>query len=308
MGSGQRMLNRQKCILLMVERAGRPVAHLELTKWAFLTAEETPSRGGACFYDFLPYRLGPFSFALYHEIDGLVRNGYLRNASRAGRDAWELATDVRADTARLARDIQRDAAGVVARFLDVGSDDLVDYVYDRFPWYTVNSRIRRLSQRPVADAAVYTVGYEGCSIDRLLNALMRRGIQAIVDVRRNPVARRYGFHKSSLSRLCANVDIDYVHVPEVGIPSELRRDLGSPSAYSRLFERYERELLPKAQDAVRRIAHLVAGKPTALMCMEADPEMCHRSRLAGSVADVTRLPVHHLRGKTCEPASSQPRS
>ena len=34
------VLNRQKCILRMIERSGRPVSRLELTKWAFLLANE----------------------------------------------------------------------------------------------------------------------------------------------------------------------------------------------------------------------------------------------------------------------------
>ena len=294
------MLNRQKCILFMIERAGRPVTHLEITKWAFLTALEMPSGGGSSFYDFLPYQYGPFSFTMFREVDGLARKGYLRDVEWNGYAAWELPGDMRGNTANLARDVRRDAARVVERFISKSDDELIDYVYDRFPWYTANSKIRRLASRPVAVAAVYTVGYEGRSIDGLLNVLMRQGIQRIVDVRRNPVARRYGFHKSSLGRLCGNLSIDYVHVPEVGIPSELRRELHGPSAYAKLFDRYERELLPKAPNAVQAIAELVVEKPTTLMCMEADPDMCHRTRLANSVSTITHLLIHHIQGKTCE--------
>ncbi|MCP4379383.1 MAG: DUF488 domain-containing protein [bacterium] len=294
------MLNRQKCILFMIDRANRPVTHLEITKWAFLTALEMPSGGGSSFYDFLPYQYGPFSFAMFRELDGLARKGYLRNAEWNGHAAWELVPGMRGEIANLARDVQEDAARVVERFIDKSDDELIDYVYVHFPWYTANSNIRRLETRPVAETAVYTIGYEGRSIDGLLDVLMRRGIQRIVDVRRNPVARRYGFHKSSMSRLCGNLGIDYVHVPEVGIPSELRRELDNPSAYAKLFDRYERELLPKASSAVQAIAELTLDKPTTLMCMEADPDMCHRTRLAGSISAITHLSIHHIKGKTCE--------
>jgi uncharacterized protein (DUF488 family) len=189
---------------------------------------------------------------------------------------------------------------VVERFIGKSDEELIDYVYGRFPWYTANSKIRRLAHRPVADTAIYTVGYEGCSIDGLLNVLMRQGIQRIVDVRRNPVARRYGFHKSSLTRLCGNLSIDYVHVPEVGIPSALRRDLDGPSSYAKLFDQYDRELLPTVQNAVQMIAGLIVEKPTVLMCMEANPDMCHRTRLANNVSAITRLPICHIQGKTCD--------
>lgn len=298
------MLNRQRCILYMIEQAGRPVSRLELVQWAFLLAEEMPSGGGPSFYDFLPYQFGPFSFALSREANKLARDGYTRESRTSDRNAWELVADVRGDTCRLSRNVRSDAARVVQRFVNLSGNDLIDYVYGRFPWYTVNSKIRQLQQRCVADLAVYTVGYEGLSVDRLLNILMRTGIQRIIDVRRNPVARRYGFHRSSLSDLCGRLDIDYVHVPEVGIPSELRRNLDSPQAYTRLFDRYERLLLPRETDAVARIAQLTTGKPTALMCMEADPLMCHRTRVANTVSAMTHLPVRHLQGKTCDPVSN----
>ena len=100
------MLNRQKCILFMIDRAGRPVTHLELIKWAFLTAMETPSGGGSSFYDFLPYQYGPFSFTMFRELYGLARKGYIRDAELNGRPAWELVGDVGGNTASLAKNMR----------------------------------------------------------------------------------------------------------------------------------------------------------------------------------------------------------
>ena len=298
------MLNRQKCILYMLEQAGRPVARLELTKWAFLLARETASGGGPAFYDFLPYHYGPYSFTLFHEAERLVRDGYLRPMTAGGRDAWESLNDSASLMSALATVVRRDAAGVVRQFANVPLDDLIDYVYGRFPWYTANSRIRQLRARPAAPPGIYTIGYEGCSVDRLLDGLMRRGIRRIIDVRRNPVARRYGFHKASLDRLCGNVGIAYVHVPEVGIPSDLRRNLDGPDARARLLAMYDAELLPRQGGAIAEIARMAAELPSALMCMEADPAVCHRSRVAQAASSVTGLPVQHLRGKTCGPDSN----
>src|SRR3989304_3584618 len=73
-----RMLNRQKALLFLLTCAARPVSKMELTKWAFIVREETPSQGGSAFYDFLPYKYGPFSFCLYREMDGLIRDGYVK--------------------------------------------------------------------------------------------------------------------------------------------------------------------------------------------------------------------------------------
>ena len=295
------MLNRQKLVLYMLECAGRPVGHLELVKWAFLLAGETPSGGGSSFYDFVPYRYGPFSFTLFREMENLTRNGYVKTVEFDGHAAWERIHEVLHPTDGLPQGVYDDVVRVVSRFQDLSSSDLIDYVYEQFPWFTINSKIKKLTQRPKAPLAVYTIGYEGLSIDRLLDTLMREGVQRLVDVRRNPVARRYGFHKSTLTRLCNKVDIEYTHVPEVGIPSELRQDLNSPEAYEQLFARYQGELLPQAQPAVQQIAKMIMEKPTALMCMEADPAICHRTRLGQQVEEITGLPLNHIQERKCEP-------
>jgi uncharacterized protein (DUF488 family) len=296
------MLNRQKCLLHMIERAGRAVGHLELTKWAFLVARETQSGGGTTFYDFVPYLYGPFSFTLFREADGLVRDGYLREA--ADGKAWERIDDACGDMGDLPCGIRSDAARVVERFGGLRPEELVDYVYTEFPWYTTNSRIKRLAERKQAKLAVYTVGYERWSVDRLLDELMLAGISRIIDVRSNPVARRYGFHKSTLGRVANKVGVEYTHVPEVGIPSQLRRDLQNKEDYDRLFDHYANVLLPSRPKAVRRVSDLVTQKASVLLCMEADPAFCHRTRLAQTIASMTHLPVRDIRGTECGPIFS----
>ena len=65
------MLTRQKVLLLMLKYAGRPVQRVELMKWCFLLRHQSETGGGSSFYDFVPYKYGPFSFALYQEIEKL---------------------------------------------------------------------------------------------------------------------------------------------------------------------------------------------------------------------------------------------
>jgi uncharacterized protein (DUF488 family) len=284
------MLNRQKLLLHMIDKAERPVTHLELTKWSFLVAHETASHGGVAFYQFLPYHLGPFSFCLYREIGALVHDGYLIDEE----NAWRTVQDVDRPVAGPERFAQDDVVRVVDRFGKVSPAALLDYVYQRFPWFTVNSVKLRLQSRPVAFPAVYTVGYEGWLVDGFLDYLMRAGIQRIVDVRSNPVARRYGFHKKTLNRLCENVHIEYQHFPQLGVPSEWRQGLESQADYDSLFTRYESDTLSREVAALDKVAVLMAEKPTVLMCMESDPAKCHRSRLAARVAAKTGLPPRHL--------------
>ncbi|NIA14746.1 MAG: DUF488 family protein, partial [Nitrospiraceae bacterium] len=107
------------------------------------------------------------------------------------------------------------------RYADVTTNDLVDSVYARHPWFTLNADPpeRRAASRPDAEPAIFTLGYQGFMIDGLLNLLLEQGVTTLVDVRANPVARRYGFHKSTMRKSAATLGIGYLHEPALGVPS-----------------------------------------------------------------------------------------
>jgi len=142
--------------------------------------------------------------------------------------------------------------------------------------------------------AVYTTGYEGESIDAVLNNLLRAGMERLIDVRHNPSSRKYGFSKKTLARLCERLDIEYVHLPELGIPASWRRTLETFKDYQALLRKYDRSILPKVPTAVTRVSQLIKERPSALLCVEADIRCCHRSRLADRISSETGLPVVHL--------------
>lgn len=287
------MLNRQKAILFMLKRAGGAASRLLLTKWAFLLAHETESKGGTAFYQFVPYHYGPYSFSLAREINTLVRDGFIEEPNRK---IWSLTRAGFYTAHVLPVTIERDAVDVMRKYGTTSVETLLASIYTRYPWFTVNSKEerKRAQTRPVASSAVYTLGYEGLMVDGFLDRLVRSGIQCLVDVRNNPVSRRYGFHKSTLSRLCEYLGITYRHFPELGIPSESRACLQSTSDYQALFDRYRHDMLPRHTAAVQKAAEVLAARPSALVCMEADPECCHRSHLATALAKLTGLPIKHL--------------
>ena len=251
------MLSRQKTLLHLLMTAGRAVQRMELTKWCFLLRHESASGGGSAFYDFVPYRFGPFSFSLYQEADKLQQNGYL---SCPDDNSWLLRSDA-PKPPRPADAVQTDCKAILSRFGQSSLDSLVDYVYERFPAYTVNSERKRLAARPTAKPAVYTAGYEGLSVDAFLHLLVESGIERLIDVRRNPIARRFGFHKSTLCRLLGHLDIEYVHIPELGIASSLRQDLQCDEDYEALFLAYEQTTLKTETAAIQRAAELIAERP-----------------------------------------------
>ena len=305
------MLIRQKVILSLIDQmAGQipdgtqeKVSRLQLVKWAFLFREETKIK---TFYQFIPYYYGPFSFTLYHELETLKRKGYIRFSS--SEDGIQRISDVA--TPPIASTLGNEIKDFSGKYRSLSTKELIDHVYSHYPWFTIHAKQleQQREKRPIGKCAVYTAGYEGLHIDGFLNILLKAGIQQVIDVRCNPVSRRYGFHKSTLSKLCKGLDIQYRHVPEVGIPSESRANLQQPSDYTRLFQNYKEKVLLNQQNTVTKISDWMTSRPSVLVCMEANPCLCHRSHLADQIANQTKLRIEHLRRNTCKPSTPKPKS
>jgi uncharacterized protein (DUF488 family) len=293
------MFARQKVALAVLERAGRPLAPTVFVKMMFLLRQKTTLGSDASFYDFVPYKFGPFSFALYRDLDGLRGAGYVA----PGEEQIQLASQSRQQTRSVVEGLApatvSAVTAIVDRYAGMKHAPLLKQVYSEYPWFASRSELAYLvktpdPKRPKANIAVYTVGYEGKSVDGFFDGLLRAGIETILDVRANPISRKYGFARKSMADIAQKLGLDYQHFPELGIVSEERTDLNDRAAYQRLLDRYEREMLPRQPDALRRIVEAVLRSPSAMLCMERDVTCCHRGRLAQAVAARTELPIAHL--------------
>lgn len=293
------MLNRQRLILALLDRAGGPIQHTLLVKLAFLLREETPVGQDRTFYGFVPYRHGPFSFALYRELESLKCNGYVEWGEKSVSLNTRAGKLTQEQIERL-NPTQVDAVeSVVGEYGRRRRPALLRDVYRRYPWYAINSELEEylpseVPHRPRREVAAYTVGYEGKSVDEFFNGLLASGMTGILDVRANPVSRKYGFAKRSMSRIAGNLGLAYHHLPELGITGEHRADLSDFASYQRLLNRYEKKMLPKRTAHVREATGLLRSQPLALLCMEKDVRCCHRGRLANRVAQESGLAVEHL--------------
>lgn len=127
---------------------------------------------------------------------------------------------------------------------------------------------------------VFTVGYQGRTADELADLLKERGIERVIDVRQNALSRKRGFSKTALRGWLEEAGIEYLHLPELGTPRELRRDYVTPEE---VRQGYLGHLRGK-EALVEMLSLLVEQRRTALLCFERDPEACHRSVLADELA------------------------
>lgn len=131
---------------------------------------------------------------------------------------------------------------------------------------------------------IFTIGYEGATVDSFLAALARAGVRRVIDVRALPLSRRPGFSKSSLAAALKEVGIDYVHLKALGTPKP-GRDAAKKGDVATLTAVYDAQLaLPEAQVAAARMLELADDAPSALLCFERDPCHCHRTLLLREAA------------------------
>ncbi|QDU41347.1 hypothetical protein Mal4_57130 [Maioricimonas rarisocia] len=282
-----RMLQRQRVLLHMLESLREPASTEQLTLLAFLVRTETATGGGNAFYDFIGQPDGPISFCLSREIARLQQSGHATQD-----DGWRVAADGNDRPPSPPGPVRRDVEHILHAHAGKDEHQIRKVIRKRHPAYFLRATAPHRIQAPVP--AVYTAGYEGLSVDAFLNRLLDHGMERLIDVRSNPIARRFGFHRSTLSRLLGKVGIDYVHIPELGIESSQRRHLESPDDYENLFLSYEEQTLERESASVNRVARLMREAPGVLVCMEANPASCHRTRLARAVARKTRLPILDL--------------
>ena len=145
-----------------------------------------------------------------------------------------------------------------------------------------------------AEQAIYTLGYEGLHFEDYVNKLIKKGVKLLCDVRRNPLSRKFGFTQRSLSNLLPKFDIEYLHLPELGIEAESRKHLDSKNDYKALFANYKKTLPSRRAGLDRIMEQLRKHKRIALTCFERNPQLCHRHCISDFLDRHNRITVRHL--------------
>ncbi|MCX6800622.1 MAG: DUF488 family protein [Candidatus Diapherotrites archaeon] len=233
-------------------------------------------------YDFFPYKYGPFSNQIYADLSYLESEGLLNeNRLELTKNGIELINKI--DNAN---EINSEAGRIVEEHPT--TDAIKNFVYANFVEFTINSDSPRM-EKGGPEKGVCSIGYEGKTLDGFLNELVKNKISILVDVRKNAMSMKKGFSKNSLSKHLADVNIRYIHFPELGIESEKRKELNSEEDYKELFKEYEASL-PDKKEKITELESLGKKEKIALMCFEADKDFCHR----GVLSDFLNHEVVHI--------------
>jgi uncharacterized protein (DUF488 family) len=153
-----------------------------------------------------------------------------------------------------------------------------------------------------------TIGVYDWTLDEFLAALRRADVRQLLDVRQRRGVRGSDYAWANSRRLqaaLAEAGIEYEHLPELAPTTELRHLQYAEDARQGVGKRSRRRLAPAyAERFIRERLDLVDLRPVvesmpadgaaALMCVERDPEACHRSLIAERIAHEFGIEVEHL--------------
>ncbi|MBN1185262.1 MAG: DUF488 domain-containing protein [Bacteroidales bacterium] len=294
------MFYRRKILLALLEQFGGKLDKISLQKLLFLFVRQQDKKS----FHFIPYRYGCYSFQANADLKTMTKYSQTFETE----NYWEKidATDYYPELNT------RDKAAlrlVMSQYGSLGRDELIELTYKKYPFFAINSTIANKlltvddlkiieNQRPVIDGTVlFTIGYEGISLEQYMNKLIVNGVKVLCDVRKNPVSMKFGFNKNQLIKACEGVGIEYKHFPEVGIENDKRQELNTQADYDKLFVYYREKILIKEsgkQDEILKL--LITRERIALTCFEADIHQCHRKHLADSISkmDGFKYEIRHI--------------
>ena len=155
---------------------------------------------------------------------------------------------------------------------------------------------------------VATIGVYGFHLPSFLTTLEGAGIRQLLDVRQRRGVRGSEYAWANSRRLqaaLADAGIGYHHHPELAPTTELRELQYAEDARRGVSKRSRTELAPAYVERYTReildgvdlepiAARMRAEGPAALLCVERDPEACHRSLIAARLATEHGLEVTNL--------------
>lgn len=283
------MFYRRKIILSIFDAFGN-LNKIGLQKLLFLFTQRQIKKA----YDFVPYKFGCFSFSAAADISAMIKKGLIIE------DDTTYTKKGKANFISLLEPQDKIILSELKKiYFAYSAEQLTKHTYINYPYTAINSTIanRLLNEeqkqkvffaKPALNKTIlFTIGYEGISLEEYFNRLIKHDVKVLIDVRNNPLSMKYGFSKSLLQKFCSNLNIQYVHYPDVGIQSEQRQELNCQEDYDRLFVLYRKNNLTKTiATQINILTLLKQYKRVALTCFEANICQCHRKPLAESIENL----------------------
>ena len=297
------MYYRRRLLLAIVEKATcQKIDTVSLHHILFLITQQQNSG----YFHFVPHTHGCVSFQAERDLD--VLSSYYKLLHHTN-NTWTLPHSTQNFYSTLTHADQHICTSVLRQFNTQHTNAYVQKVYDMSPYHFIRATNTTLILTPSqqqhqkqerkkitnSTPKLFSIGYQGISIDAYLDKLIRQDIKLLCDVRKNAHSMKYGFSKKRLNHYCSAVGIEYIHIPALGIASEKRKTLAKAADYRTLFQEYGAHIHTKAAELENIQRAITKYNRIALTCFESDHRYCHRGTLMQYYTDaVHKISAEHI--------------
>ena len=186
------MYYRRKILLSLLENFNGQMNKTSLQKLLFIYTRWQEKKA----FDFVPYKYGCYSFQANQDLKTLGKYGLVHESTNGNSPQWVKSTDEEftpnlnaADKALMLK--LKSTYGTSSR------EELIKYTYQNYPFYAVKSEIahrvltteelKKVTQqkRTFTETKLFSIGYEGKSLEHYLNQLIINDVKLLCDVRKN---------------------------------------------------------------------------------------------------------------------------
>lgn len=144
---------------------------------------------------------------------------------------------------------------------------------------------------------VFTLGYQGLSLENYVETLLASNVGIVLDVREVAWSYNRRYIKSVLQKTLIEAGIKYTHLRICGNPSSNRK---TATSIEECLSRYRDYLNENAEclETLLKYVELASGRnqPACLTCYEHKAEDCHRKILTDALIEIVpELQITHLK-------------
>lgn len=281
------MYYRRKILLSLLQVFDNRLEKLKLQKLLFLYNRLQENKS----FHFVPYKFGCYSFQANADLKTMIKYNLVLEEGKTWikTDETDFLSQLKQKDLQAIKNLKKLHGNKTAQ-------ELIQFTYVNYPYFATKSTIAEdcltdsdylkvtnsIPKR--VESKLFTIGYEGISLEEYLNKLLINDVKVLCDVRKNSKSMKYGFSKNQLKHACENLDIKYIHIPDLGIESSSRQELNTQADYDKLFTEYRHTTLKETDTQQMQLINLVKDyKRVAITCFEANINQCHRKHLAESI-------------------------
>jgi uncharacterized protein (DUF488 family) len=144
---------------------------------------------------------------------------------------------------------------------------------------------------------VFTLGYQGLSLEKYVETLLASNVGIVLDVREVAWSYNRRYIKSVLQKTLLEAGIKYTHLRVCGNPSANRKTATSIEECLSRYRDYLKENSECLEILLEYVEHASKrNQPACLTCYEHKPEECHRNILTDSLLEIApELQITHLK-------------